>query len=42
MVVMNRQDYTAKAQGLLDDMDTFRPLSKDPHPYTQKPAYKHP
>ena len=30
MVVMDRQDYINKAQGLLDDKDTYRPISKDP------------
>ena len=32
MVVMDRQDYIKKAQGLLDDKDTYKPLSKDPTP----------
>ena len=30
MVVMGRQDYNTRAQVLLDDKDTYRPLSKDP------------
>ena len=30
MVVMDRQDYNTKAQGLPDDKDTYRPLPKDP------------
>ena len=30
MVVMDRWDYNTKAQCLLDDKDTYRPLSKDP------------
>ena len=30
MVVMDRQDHNTKAQDLLDDKDTYRPLSKDP------------
>ena len=30
MVVMERQDYNTKPQGLLDNKDTYRPLSKDP------------
>ena len=32
MVVMGQQDYISKAQGLLDNMDTYRPLCKDPIP----------
>ena len=30
MVVMDKQDYKTEAQSLLDDKDTYRPLSKDP------------
>ena len=29
-VVMNRSDYSAKMQAMLDDRDTYQPLSKDP------------
>ena len=29
-VVMNRSDYSAKMQAMLDDKDTYQPLSKDP------------
>ena len=32
MVVMDRQDYVNKAQVLLGDRDTYRPISKDPIP----------
>ena len=32
MVVMDRQDYINKAQGLLDEKVTCRPISKDPTP----------
>ena len=31
LVVMDRQHYFNKAQGLLDDKGTFRPISKDPN-----------
>ena len=30
MVVMDRQDNIDKAQALLEDNDTYRPISKDP------------
>ena len=30
MVVIDRQDYNTKAQGLLDDKDIYRPIPKDP------------
>ena len=29
-VVMNRNDYSARMQAMLDDRDTYQPLSKDP------------
>ena len=32
MLVMDRQDYINKAQGLLDDRETYRPIPKDPIP----------
>ena len=41
MVVMARQDYINKAQGLLEDEDTYRPISKDPTPKMKKSAYTH-
>ena len=32
MVVMDKQEYTSKAQALLDDTNTYKVLSKDPTP----------
>ena len=32
MVVIDKQDYNSKALDLLDDKDTYRPLTKDPTP----------
>ena len=29
-VVMNQSDYSARMQAMLDDRDTYQPLSKDP------------
>ena len=29
-VVMNRSDYSTKMQAMLNDRDTYRPLTKDP------------
>ena len=32
MVVMDKQEYTSKAQALLDDNNTYKVLNKDPTP----------
>ena len=39
MVVMDKQEYTSKAQALLDDTNTYKVLNKDPTPQLKNKTY---
>ena len=39
MVIMDKEDYTNKAQALLQDTNTYKVLKKDPNSYLKKQTH---